>query len=255
MDYLDRVVESVRATTRSGYYAVEKSVQGERRSFVEGIRACSVNPVIAEIKPASPSAGQMLKRKSIEEIVRIYKEAGVVGISVLTEPVHFGGSLTNLKLASASGLPTLMKDFVIDPVQLEACAACGGSAVLLILSLFRRGHSPLDVNQMIARAHEFGLEVLLEVNSLEEFKLAQETQTDMIGINNRDLATLKVDLNTTKKILSQVKKDRIVWGMSGIESAEDIRRLRRAGADAFLVGTSLMQSLHLAGKLIELLKA
>lgn len=255
MDYLARIIESVRATIRSGYYTTEKSVQRERRPFAEKIRACSVNPIIAEIKPASPSAGQMLKQRNLEEIVRIYKEAGVVGISVLTEPVHFGGSLENLELASASGLPTLMKDFVIDPVQLEACAACGGSAVLLILSLFRRGYAAVNLNQMIARAHEFGLEVVLEVNSLEEFKLAQEAQTDMIGINNRDLATLKVDVSTTEKILSQAKKDRIVWGMSGIENAEDLRRLKRAGADAFLVGTSLMQAPDLVGKLIELLKA
>ncbi len=257
MDQLDRIIESVRATLRSGYYRTEKFLRVERKSFVESIRTCSATPIVAEIKPASPSLsrGRLLSPKRIDEIVGVFAEAGVVGISVLTEPVHFRGSLENLRSASASGLPTLMKDFVIDPVQLEACAAYGGSAVLLIVSLFRRGYSTVNLPEMIALAHKKNLEVVLEVNSLKEFQLAKKTKTDMIGINNRNLGTLQVNLETTPRILHRVKKDRIVWSMSGIESPQDLRRLKQAGADAFLIGTSLMQAPDLVGRLTELLEA
>lgn len=255
MDHLDRIIESVRATLRSGYYRTTKSRQAKRKSFVESIRACSLTPIIAEIKPASPATGRLLSQERIAEIVGVFAQAGVVGLSVLTEPVHFGGSLENLRIASASGLPTLMKDFVIDPVQLEACAAYGGNAILLIASLFRRGYSAISLNDMIALAHKKSLEVVLEVNSLAEFRLAQRTQADMVGINNRDLGTLQVDLQATQRILRRVQKDRIVWSMSGIGKAEDLVRLKQAGADAFLVGTSLMQAADLAGRLAELLHA
>jgi indole-3-glycerol phosphate synthase len=222
---------------------------------VERIHACSANPIIAELKPASPSEGRRLPQERIAEILQIFSRAGVVGLSVLTEPMHFHGSLENLRLASAGGLPTLMKDFVIDPLQLEACVAYGGSALLLIVGLFRRGYSTVDLNEMIALAHQKNLEVVLEVNSLEEFHLAQKTEADMIGINNRDLGTLHIDLGTTRSILQQVQKDRIVWSMSGIENAEDLDRLKQAGADAFLVGTSLMRAENPEDRLTELLEA
>lgn len=258
MNHLDRIIESVRATLSSGYYRVDqnqKMMPSEHKSFVERIHACSRNPIIAEIKPASPTAGRLLPQERIPEIVRVFAEAGVVGISILTEPVHFRGSLDNLRLASASGLPTLMKDFVVDPIQLEACAACGGSAILLIVSLFRRGYSTVNLDEMIALAHKKSLEVVLEVNSPEELQLAQRTQADMIGINNRDLGTLQVDLETTQRILQRVQKDRAVWSMSGIGNTEDLCRLKQSGADAFLIGTSLMQAPDLAGSLAELLEA
>jgi indole-3-glycerol phosphate synthase len=174
---------------------------------------------------------------------------------VVTDPDHFGGSLESLSYAGETGLPTLMKDFVMDPVQLDAGAACGGSAVLLILTIFRRGYPRLSVETLIAEAHSRGLEVLLEVNSLEEYEQSLQTDAEMIGINHRDLATLQLDLGLTERILSRASKDRPVWALSGIKTPEDVRRLKAAGADASLVGTSLLRSSHPGAALRELIRA
>lgn len=259
MDYLDRLAQSTIERIKQGYYAnVADLTLAPRRSFVEAIRSAQVkgqNAVIAEIKPASPSAGRLLDQTDIGTLAQGLCEAGAIGISVLTEPTHFHGSLQNLKLASELELPTLMKDFTLDPAQLDACVRCGGSAILLILSLFNRGYCALPLEAMIAQVHQQGLEVLLEVNSLEEFKEAQRTPADMIGINNRDLATLQVDRSRTSKILSQAKKDRIIWALSGIETAVDLRALRAAGADTFLIGTALMRAADPGAKLRALIAA
>jgi indole-3-glycerol phosphate synthase len=259
MDYLDRLAQSTIERISRGYYTGVTSVSlAPRRSFIEAIRSAQAegrNAVIAEIKPASPSAGVLRAEPNIRELAKGFQMAGATGLSVLTEPTHFHGSLQNLKLASELGLPTLMKDFTLDPVQLDACIQWGGSAILLILSLFNRGYCRLTPEAMIAQAHQRDLEVLLEVSSVEEFKEAQRTPADMIGINNRDLATLQMDLSRTGKILSLAKKDRIVWALSGIETVDDLRELQAAGADAFLVGTSLMRAADPSTKLRELIAA
>lgn len=172
---------------------------------------------------------------------------------MLTDPDHFGGSLELLGMAAQTGLPVLMKDFLLDPVQLEACRRWGGSAALLILTLFRRGYARFPLEEMIAAAHERGLEVLLEVSTEDEYEEALATRADMIGINHRDLATLTLDPGKTERILRKHAKDRLVWALSGMETPDDVRRLRRVGADAFLVGTSLLRAGHLKGSLQALL--
>lgn len=260
MDHLDRLARSTLERIHAGYYegpSVTNATFRRQRSFVAAIRRVQRegrNAVIAEIKPASPSAGPLLSHTDICKLAEGFRETGAVGLSVLTEPTHFGGSLENLKLASKAGLPTLMKDFLLDPVQLDACIACGGSAVLFILTLFHQGYTRISLDEFIREAHRRKLEVLLEVNSLGEYEQALETQVDMIGINNRDLATLRVDLSTTERILHQAPKDRLLWSLSGVEKIEDLQRLKSAGADAFLVGTALMQAGAPEAKLAELLK-
>lgn len=259
MDQLDRLAQAALERVKEGYYAnVAGVASSSRRSFVEAIcsaQAEGKNPVIAEIKPASPSSGALRAGLDVHEMAKSLRSAGAIGLSVLTERAHFGGSLENLKTASATGLPMLMKDFTLDLAQLDACVSCGGSAVLLILTLLRRGYARLALEGMIAEAHRRNLEVLLEVNSLEEYAAAEQSQADMIGINNRDLATLQVDLGRTGEILSQAKKDRIVWALSGIATADDLRQLRAAGADAFLVGTALMRATDPGARLRELIAA
>lgn len=259
MDWLDRLAQAALKTLDSGYYTNVTPVTLENRpmrSFVQAIREkgkAGRLAIIAEIKPASPSGGPLWVGTDIPELARQLGAAGVAGLSVLTEPVYFGGSLQNLREAGTSERPTLMKDFLLAPVQLDAARACGASATLLILTLFNRGYAQLELAEMIGAAHARGLEVLLEVNSPEEYRQARETQAEMIGINNRELASLQVDLGRTGAILAQVQKDRPLWALSGIETRQDIQRLSAVGADAFLIGSSLMRSADPAAKLAELI--
>ena len=132
------------------------------------------------------------------------ERGGAVGISVLTEPKHFNGSLQTLvETRAAVNLPILMKDIIIIPEQIEVASQIGANAVLLIEALFEKGYCEMSVDKMIAFAHAKGLEVLLETHTEEEFQSAVETDADLVGINNRNLATLKIDLNTTKAILEK----------------------------------------------------
>ncbi|MFQ6090732.1 MAG: indole-3-glycerol-phosphate synthase TrpC, partial [Candidatus Bipolaricaulia bacterium] len=126
MDYLNKFAEEAEARIASGYYRVTTHDKKGRRSFVESIAKAAGNPIIAELKPASPGAGDLLRGRRIEEIARSYQAGGATGLSVLTEPEWFRGSLENLRAVGELGLPVLMKDFVLDPLQLEACARLGG---------------------------------------------------------------------------------------------------------------------------------
>jgi indole-3-glycerol phosphate synthase len=177
---------------------------------------------------------------------------GAVGISVLTEPKRFGGSLQALAYVKRSvGIPVLMKDIIVDKAQIEAAAHIGADAVLLI-----HGAVAVKVDELIEFAHSLGLEVLLETHTIGEFKAALETEADMIGINNRDLKTLKVDLGVTARILAETHPNgRIVISESGIENADHVRFLRRCGANAFLVGSSIMLADDIGQMVRELVMA
>ncbi len=264
MDHLDRFAQDALRRVESGYYrsapppGALPPVQRPRfREAIERARRGGRYAVIAELKPRSPSVaggdGDLLRGRDPRHVLKAYAEAGAVGISVLTDPDHFGGSLAFIGAAAQTGLPVLMKDFVLDPVQLDACARWGGSAVLLILTLFRRGYARCSLGEMIAEAHARALEVLLEVSDEGEYEEALTTRADMIGINHRDLATLELDLGKTERILRRHPKDRIVWALSGIETPDKIRRLWEAGADAFLVGTSLLRTTKLKNRLQSLI--
>ena len=251
MDTLDRLTQDTFQRVESGYYSSVASTDDARPgpSFVSAIaRAQSADrlAVVTEIKPASPSAGRLLDDpdRNVPQVIEAYAQGGADGLSVLTDATHFGGSLDYLHQASQTGLPTLMKDFLLTEAQLNAARACGASAVLLILTLFRRAYTELEPTDMIATAHERGLEVLLEVNGSDEYGDALGTNADMIGINNRDLSNLTLDLGTTERVLARHRKDRPVWALSGVESRDDMIRMRTAGADAVLVGTSLVRSEH-----------
>lgn len=257
--FLETLAETAHATVDSGYYNVEETVSDEyaRYSLTQSIRRCSKNPVIAEVKFASPSQDVIRSNGDLAKIAEAMTKGGAVGLSVLTEPKHFGGSLENLvKVRNSTSLPILMKDIVVSYAQIDAAYLLGADAVLLINSLFEAGRCEMGLNEAVIYAHLKGLQVLLEVHSREEFNRAVETDADMIGINNRNLATLSVDLSTTVKILENTPHDgKIVVSESGIRSAEDLRLLKQAGADAYLVGTSVMRSEDIESKVRELVEA
>ncbi|OIO21726.1 hypothetical protein AUJ17_02155 [Candidatus Micrarchaeota archaeon CG1_02_47_40] len=243
MNYLEKIIPQVKETVDSGYYV---HASRERKSLVEKIeeeKEKKVVPLIAEIKPASPREGKIIGKEEMEEIAREYVEGGASALSILTEPKDFLGDI--LFLQREWKIPVLMKDFVIDKRQIGS-----GDAVLLIQKLLDLCH--IEADELIDAAHEEGMETLLEVHDVYEFEKAKKTETDIIGINNRNLETMEIDLENTCKILKEVKSDRLVISESGISSAEDVRRLISAGADAVLVGTSLLKCKDRKGRIGEM---
>jgi len=256
-DYLDTLIQDTLKTIESGYYRLKTALSRRQLSLREAILRCEHASIIAEIKPSSPSKGKLRQISNPLEAAEAMRLGGAVGISILTEPKHFEGSLETLtNVCKHAEIPILMKDIVLDPIQLEAAHKAGAHAVLLIYQVFSRGYGKSSLNEMIGKAHNLGLEVLLETHSKEEFLTALKTDADLIGINNRDLATLKVDLKTTESILSSVKPgDKIVVSESGIQTPEDIRRLKFFGAKAFLVGSAIMEAENIEEKVRELVMA
>ncbi len=256
-DYLDVLARVAQVTIEDGYYDEAKPADKKRLSLRTAILKSQTVPVIAEIKAASPSAGIIRKNVDAGEVARAMQRGGAVALSVLTEPKHFDGSLESLAAArEAVDVPILMKDIILSPVQVYAAKKMGANAVLLIKALFDRGYCEKTLTEMIAGAHMLGLEVLLEAHSEAEFKSTVKTDADLIGINNRDLATFKVDLNVTKKILEKNGSNgKLVVSESGIGTPADIRFLRGVGADAFLVGSAVMSAGNIEEKVKEFVEA
>jgi indole-3-glycerol phosphate synthase len=256
-DFLDALARDAKATIKAGYYEHLTEAITEPVSLKSAVQRSHHTPVIAEIKGASPSAGVIRQDFSAEKVASAMVKGGAVGISVLTEPKHFEGSLANLvKVRGAVELPVLMKDIIVGHRQLEAAERTGANCVLLIQALFDRGYGELGVHEMIEAAHSRKLEVLLEVHDEEEFQRALSSDADLVGINNRNLATLEVDLNVTRRILEKKPEDNvIVVSESGIHSAADILFLRKCGAKAFLVGSAIMSAENVEEKAREFVSA
>jgi indole-3-glycerol phosphate synthase len=258
VSFLDSLADGAYATVASGYYTVNEPPERHRcLSLLESIRRCTKNPVIAEVKFASPSQGTIQTDGDPLSTANAMIRGGATAISVLTEPKRFAGSLENLtNIRRSIDAPLMMKDIVVSPVQINAAARLGADAILLIYRLFNTDRCEASLEEMISHAHSEGLEVLLEVHDKEEFERVADTSADLIGVNNRDLSTFRVDLFTTVNILKTVDhRNKTVVSESGIRSAEDLRLLRAAGANAFLVGTSLMQSGDIESKVRELVEA
>jgi indole-3-glycerol phosphate synthase len=252
-DFLDTLAQSARATIDSGYYEAGNAAVTYSISLKQAILEAKNAAVITEIKAASPSAGTIRKNVDAGSLAASMEKGGAVGLSVLTEPKHFHGSMRSLVEVK---LPILMKDIILSPVQLEAASKAGANVALLIEALFDRGYCEGSVHEMIARAHSQGLEVLLEAHTAEEFRSAVRTHADLVGINNRNLATLKVDLNVTKEILERNRAEgKVVVSESGVNTAADLRFLRDCGAQAFLIGSAVMLASNVEEKVREFVSA
>jgi indole-3-glycerol phosphate synthase len=256
-DFLDTLAHSARATIDSGYYEMLNETATCSISLKKAVLEARNAPVITEIKTASPSAGTIRKNIQASSLAESMEKGGAVGLSVLTEPKHFQGSLRSLVEArKAVKFPILMKDIILSPAQLEAGSKAGASIVLLIEALFDRGYCECSVNEMIARAHSQELEVLLEAHTAGEFRSAVRTHADLVGINNRNLATLKVDLNVTQDILERNDAEgKVVVSESGINTAADLCFLRECGAHAFLIGSAVMLADDVESKVREFVSA
>jgi indole-3-glycerol phosphate synthase len=256
-DFMDTLAMDAVKTVDSGYYQNIKAINQPKISLKAAIQNCKANPVITEIKSASPSLGTIRSSINPAEIAQAMQRGGAVGISVLTEPTHFNGSLETLTQArKVVQLPILMKDIVIVADQIEAGAKLGANAVLLIQALFDKHCCEMSVDKMVAYAHAQGLEVLLETHTEAEFISALETDADLIGINNRDLSTLKIDLETTCKIMQKNRNaGKVVISESGIKTPTDLKYLRGCGVAGFLVGSSIMLTDNIESKVKELVNA
>ena len=210
------------------------------RGFCQSLRrvAASGLAIIAELKKASPSRGLIREDFPVAELARELEEAGAAALSVLTDEQFFQGSLNNLEIASeATRLPCLRKDFIVDEFQLLEARAHRADAVLLIVAAL----TPKELVDLHRKASELQLDVLCEIHDAEELKRAVDAGCETVGVNNRDLHTFRVDLNTSLRVAEMMPAGVLKVAESGIESSVDISRLMQAGFDAFLVGESLMR--------------
>lgn len=195
--------------------------------------------VIAEHKRRSPSAGEIRPGSDVTEIVQAYDRGGAAALSVLTEQKHFGGSLADLDEARlATGLPILAKNFHLDPYQLYESAAHGADAILIVVASVNKKR----LRELYEEAHALDLDALVEVHDEEELEMALDLEADVIGINNRDLATFEIDVETTFELMADIPTGITIVAESGIANRQQIERLDDAGVDAVLIGQALMSS-------------
>jgi indole-3-glycerol phosphate synthase len=257
MNILDKIVAlkrlEVARLPHEGISAELLAQCGPRRDFIGALKLPRRAPpaLVAEVKKASPSAGVICEDFEPVRIAKAYEAAGAACLSVLTDEKFFQGSLDYLsQIRRAVDIPLLRKDFIIDERQIPQSLKAGADAVLLIASIVDR----LGELHLLARIA--GLTVLVEVHDEEEMDRAIKCEAQLIGVNNRDLKTFKVDLATTERLANRLRNSghkALLVAESGIATRADVERLRSCGADAILVGESLMRHGNIAEKVAELL--
>ena len=244
-DVLNEIVARTRARlSRAPIDAEDLRVDARRAAsareafaFSKALRTGGVR-VIAEVKSASPSAGSIIENPDVEAIAADYARGGAAAISIVTEPEFFRGSREWIRrAASASGLPVVMKDFVVEPQQLIEGVAAGASAMLLLASLL---DGP-TIRTFITMLDRYGVDALVEVHDEDELARAVEGGARIFGVNNRNLRDFRVDLCTAETLSARMPNGVIKVAESGIKTRQDVDRLRAAGYAAFLVGESLLR--------------
>ena len=248
-DILNKIIAVKReeikdAINRKPLAAMRKDAESRvlTRDFVGALRAeiaAGKPAVIAEIKKASPSKGVLRTDFIPADIAQSYAQFGAACLSVLTDKQFFQGSIDHLKQARAScGLPVLRKDFIIDAYQVYESRVMGADCILLIAACL----DDAQMKSFEALAMSLDMAVLVEVHDAAELARALQLKTPLIGINNRNLNTFEVSLDTTLTLMGQVPQERLLVTESGIATVEDVQRLRRAGINTFLVGEAFMRS-------------
>jgi indole-3-glycerol phosphate synthase len=208
--------------------------------FALAIEECPGTAVIAEYKRASPSKGVIREDIGPEEASGIFARAGASAVSVLTEQSRFRGEMGFLSRMQGAGLPLLRKDFILDPVQVRHTASTPASAVLVIVAVFR--DRPAELVTICSYARELGLEPVVEITREAELDPARGAGARLIQVNNRDLSTLRVDREASRRLIRERDSGELWTSASGIASFEDAAEMRDLGYDACLVGTSIMES-------------
>ena len=235
-----------------GVYKISEKLPRSKSNIVDDIRKNKHASLITEVKFSSPSLGNIRQISDPVKIAKLMVQGGAIGLSILTQPHLFNGSPEYFKkIRRQAKVPLLMKDVVIDKIQIDAAEKIGADYILLIQSIFDKKFAN-DIDEFIAYAHKKNIMVLLESHTKNEFTRSTKTHADILGINNRNLDTLEIDLNTTKEILKDRNEKRVILSESGIESPKDIKFLHECGADAFLVGSSIMKSNDIKGHVEKL---
>ena len=228
--------------------------QGQRPSLAKALTEKGPGAIIAEYKRASPSKGAINLRLSPEEVAEVYKKGGAAAISVLTEKEYFQGQLDYLQQMHGQGLPLLRKDFLFHPLQVKATATTPAAALLLIVRMFKSEEEKSLLGELLDLSTELGLEAVLEIFDADDLQVAREIGARIIQVNNRDLDTLKVDLQTSRRLIA-AKASQEVWiCASGINSGQDVLEMAGLGYNACLVGTSLMSNSDPQAMLSSLVK-
>lgn len=243
---LGQIVARTRATLEERkrrvpihHFLASAPTPGGRRSFRRSISTPGRVNVIAEFKRRSPSRGVLREDLHPVRVAQGYEIAGAAALSILTEEEYFGGSLDDLQQARyATLLPTLRKDFIVDPYQVREAWIAGADAVLVIVAVL----SDRELRGLQQTARELGLEALVEVHDRQELDRALDAGAQVVGVNNRDLRTMEVRLETALELVASIPDEVVAVAESGIRTGADVRRLREAGFDAFLVGEHLMRS-------------
>ncbi|MBA4387145.1 MAG: indole-3-glycerol phosphate synthase TrpC [Verrucomicrobia bacterium] len=256
MDFLQNVMLERKADVDSARGLVPQS-QLERiaavrvhHSLSDRLRIGPRPAIIAEMKKASPSAGLLRRTYEPEKTAELYEKSGAAAISILTEPRHFLGSDEHVRLVRRLvAIPVLRKDFICDPYQVYETAAMGADIILLIVAALG-GRQLMELNEA---ARECRLDVLVESHTREEVEIALGVENAIIGINSRNLKTLKTDTRVALELVRSIPEGRLAVSESGIKTRRDIEAMQEAGFDGFLVGESLMSSDRPQDKLRELI--
>jgi len=263
--YLNKLAENSYIAIDEGVYNNAKyDYSGHQPiSMRKSILSCLHAPLITEIKFASPSKGQIvdtskIATSSLNDITSNMVLSGAVGLSIVTQPYLFKGSPEYMGVIRKSvGVPLLMKDIIVSDIQIDSAKKMGADCILLIKSIFDNNLAEGSIEKFAEVAIKKGLQVVFEVHDEQEFREVLQsfidTRQNLIGINNRDLNDLNVDITTTLNLLKKFdKQNHIIISESGISKANEIQQLKKAGADAFLIGTSIMESSDMATKISEL---
>ena len=251
-DMLEKLANNSQKAISDGTYEISYKNSKSEKDLIEQIRGNKHASLITEVKFSSPSLGNIREVSDPVMIAKQMVDGGAVGLSVLTQPYLFNGSPDYFtKIRKSIKVPLLMKDIVVDKSQIDAAEKLGADMILLIQAIFDKKFAK-DIDEFVSYAHKKKLLVLLESHTKKEFSDSAKTQADILGINNRNLDTLEIDLETTKSILKDRDEKRIIISESGVESPKDIQFLKKCGADAFLVGSSIMKSKDIKGLVSEL---
>ena len=254
-DVLEKLVINSRKAIDDGIYDIKETLPKSEIDLEESIRNNVHASLITEIKFSSPAEGDIRQISDPLQIAEAMISGGAKALSVLTQPYLFHGSPEYfIKIRKNLKIPLLMKDIMIDKIQIDAAKKMGADYFLLIQALFDNDFVS-EIDELIDYGHKNGLKILLESHTKAEFDNAIKTNADIIGINNRNLDTLEINLETTKQILENYQVPKIILSESGIKSAEDVKFLRDCGADAFLIGTSIMKSSDIQNSVSKLVNA
>ena len=251
---LKRLADNSFKAIEEGAYETEHSFSHDALSLKKAILSCPHTPLITEVKFSSPSVGKIRNKISPPEIAETMAKSGASALSVLTQPYLFEGSIEYLaNIRKRVNIPILMKDIIVSRIQIDAGKRVGADCILLIKNVFDQNLAEENLDSLIEYAIKRGLHVLVEVHTEPEYEDALKSRYELVGINNRDLETLQVDITNTEKLISRHGKGKcIIIAESGISKPSDIQYLRKIGADAFLVGTSIMATEDIASKVKEL---